>query len=287
MKLNELNLSNVLGDYGAAALKQVGNRLTGNAEGNLSVQDKIAKDKFISDFIGRASTNLNSAIQSGLVDPKAKATPQAAMASPNAKAKPTVQQPTTKQVAPAGQPPANQAPVGQPSTTQQPNTPKTPEEIRKEKQAAAGQVAQQQMAANPAPAKGLPPGVNPEKANAAQQAAGLPPIYKKTADGGWEETDMYKGTFVGDTGGATGIAPQATTTQQAPAQQPQQSKMTPQQTAALKGKLKAGATATSGQSGFKNYVGGSGERMTSVDKSGAPVFQKIQRESTYSNLEYI
>ncbi len=64
-------------------------------------------------------------------------------------------------------------------------------------------------------------------------------------------------------------------------------KMTPQQTAALKGRLKAGATATSGQSGFKNYVGGSGERMTGVDKSGAPVFQKIQREGTYSKLDYI
>jgi hypothetical protein len=63
--------------------------------------------------------------------------------------------------------------------------------------------------------------------------------------------------------------------------------MTPQQVAALKGRLKAGATATSGQSGFKNYVGGSGERMTSVDKSGAPVFQKIQRESKYAKLDYI
>jgi hypothetical protein len=45
---------------------------------------------------------------------------------------------------------------------------------------------------------GLPPGVNPEKANAAQQAAGLPPLYKQTADGGWEETDQAKGSFVGN-----------------------------------------------------------------------------------------
>ena len=44
---------------------------------------------------------------------------------------------------------------------------------------------------------GLPPGVNPEKANAAQQAAGLPPLYKKTADGGSEETDQAKGTWTG------------------------------------------------------------------------------------------
>jgi hypothetical protein len=60
-------------------------------------------------------------------------------------------------------------------------------------------------------AKGLPPGVNPEKANAANIAAGMPPIYKQTADGGWEETDQYKGTWAGDTGGATGITPAATT----------------------------------------------------------------------------
>ena len=73
----------------------------------------------------------------------------------------------------------------------------------------------------------------------------------------------------------------------APTQPAQQSKMTPQQVAALKGKLKAGATPTSGQSGFKNYVGGSSERMTGVDANKAPVFKKIQRESTYSKLDYI
>jgi hypothetical protein len=241
VKLNELNLSHVLGDYGAAAIKQVGNRLIpGNTEGNLSVQDKIAKDKFIADFIGRASTNLNSAIQSGLVDPKIKANPIGGNAGP-------AQGGQTPPGAPSGAtPPASAATPTPPGSTtppasaatptppgQAPGGPKTPEQIRKEKQATAGQVAQQQMAANPAPAK---PG-----------------------------------------------APTAPT-QQAPAQQ---AKMTPQQVAALKGRLKAGATPTSGQSGFKNYVGGSGERMTGVDKSGAPVFQKIQRESKYSKLDYI
>ena len=207
MKLNELNLSHVLGDFGAAAAKQVGNRITGSTEGNLSVQDKIAKDKFLADFIGRASTNLNSAIQSGLVDPNIKAGAPAAKEPP-----------------PEGATP----PSGQQTPPQAPGTPKTPEQIRKEKQAAAGQVAQQQMAANPAPAK---PG--------------------------------------------------------APAAPAQQAKMTPQQVAALKGRLKAGATPTSGQSGFKNYVGGSGERMTGVDASKAPIFKKIQRESRYAKLDYI
>ena len=211
MKLNELNLSHVIGDVGASALKQVGNRITGSAEGNLSVKDKMAKERFIADFIGRANTNLNSAIQSGLVDPNIKAGAAGAV-EPQQDAMPG--------------PSAN-------STPQQPATsaaPKTPAEIQKEKLALAAQAAQQNMASNPAPTQPQQP----------QQPAPT-----------------------------------------------QQAKMTPQQVAALKGKLKAGATATSGQSGFKNYVGGSGERMTGVDKSGAPVFQKIQRESKYAKLDYI
>lgn len=318
MKLNELNLSHVLGDYGAAAVKQVGNRLTGNAEGNLSVKDKIAKDKFIADFIGRASTNLNSAIQSGLVDPKMKSAPQTAVASPNAKAKPTLnQQPTT---------------TVQPNTTQQPTqatgAPKTPAEIQKQKLAAAAQTAQGQMASSPAPSgsggvQGIKSNVD---VNKLQKFNGIVDVSPKiqpapqvkdakgrtwtklpggwTMDGSKRELDRQDSTYQAfddawrvangaqpsNAGVATGQP------QQAPAQQPaaptqqapaQQTKMTPQQVAALKGKLKAGAAPTSGQSGFKNYVGGSGERMTGVDKSGAPVFQKIQRESTYSKLDYI
>jgi hypothetical protein len=177
----------MFGDYGSAAMKQIGNRLTGNSEGNLSVKDKIAKEKFISDFIGRASTNLNSAIQSGLVDPEMQS------GAPDSE---EPQQDVTPD-----------ATSQQSSTSQQPATstaPKTPAEIQKEKLAAAAKVAQDQMANSPAPT--------------------------------------------------------------------QQTKMTPQQTAALKGRLKAGAAPTSGQSGFKNYVGGSGQ---------------VQRESRYAKLDYI
>ena len=240
MKLNELNLNQMFGDYGAAKLKQAGNKLTGNAEGSLSVQDKIAKDKFISDFIGRASTNLNSAIQSGLVDPNLQAGAPGAV-EPQQGATPDA---TTGQ---------------QPSTPQQPATPaapKTPAEIQKEKLAAAAKVAQGQMANNPAPTKlGAPAAPKtPEQIRQEKQA-----VATQTAQGQMAANP-------------------------APAQQ---TKMTPQQTAALKDKLKAGAGATSGQSGFKNYVGGSGERMTGVDKSGAPVYQKIQRESRYAKLDYI
>ena len=168
----------------------------------------------------------------------------------------------------------------------------SPEEIRKTKQADAAKVAQDQMAAPKAPAPtpagtSLPPGVNPEKANAAQQAAGLPPLYKQTADGGWEETDQAKGTFVGN---KTQAAPAPTTTPPPAVTPPADGKMTQAQQDALKAKLQgqrqAGkTTATQTSSGFKNYVGGSGERMTGVDASGAPVYQKIQRESVgYSNF---
>lgn len=233
MKLNELNLSKaVLGDFGTAALKQAGNRLAGNAEGNLSVKDKMAKEKFIADFIGRANTNLNSAIKSGLVDPNIKA------------GAPGVEEPPQQETPPQQTPPQPAQVSGEP---------KTPEQIRKEKLAAAGQVAQQQMANNPAPTKpGAPK--SPEQIRQEKQAA------------------------------ATQTAQSQMAANPAPAQQ---TKMTPQQVAALKGRLKAGAAPTSGQSGFKNYVGGSGERMTGVDKSGAPVFKKIQRESKYSKLDYI
>ena len=177
------------------------------------------------------------------------------------------------------------------TTAQTPAAP-SPEEIRKTKQADAAKVAQDQMAAPKAPAPtpagtSLPPGVNPEKANAAQQAAGLPPLYKQTADGGWEETDQAKGTFVGN---KTQAAPAPTTTPPPAVTPPADGKMTQAQQDALKAKLQgqrqAGkTTATQTSSGFKNYVGGSGERMTGVDASGAPVYQKIQRESVgYSNF---
>jgi hypothetical protein len=163
------------------------------------------------------------------------------------------QQRADQEAAPFSKLPANQA------QTQASN-------IRQQKQKVAAQNAQTQMAANPAPT-GLKPGVNPEKVNAAQQAAGLPPVYKKTANGGWEETDQYKGTQV--------------KTQQPPAQQ---TKMTPQQVAALKGKLKAGVTATSGQSGFKNYVGGSGQRIQGANPDGSPKVVTVNRESKFYKL---
>ena len=180
MRLNDFQqrvdekLENWIGNYGASTVQQMKNRMKGDTEGELSVAEKMGKNKFINDFVARAYATLNSEIQSGRVDPSASSTPK----------------------------------------------PKTPAEIRAEKQKAAAANAQSQMASPAKPA-----------------------------------------------------APQ---------------KVDPQAAAKLKGKLKAGqGLGKKTGAGFKDYVGGSGERMTGVDASRAPVFKKIQRESRYDRLNNI
>jgi hypothetical protein len=180
MRLNDFQqrvdekLENWIGNYGASTVQQMKNRMKGDTEGELSVAEKMGKNKFINDFVARAYATLNSEIQSGRVDPSASSTPK----------------------------------------------PKTPAEIRAEKQKVAAANAQSQMASPAKPA-----------------------------------------------------APQ---------------KVDPQAAAKLKGKLKAGqGLGKKTGAGFKDYVGGSGERMTGVDASRAPVFKKIQRESRYDRLNNI
>lgn len=87
-------------------------------------------------------------------------------------------------------------------------------------------------------------------------------------------------------------APPATEPAPASTTPPAGGKMTAAQQAALKAKLQgqrqAGkTTATQTGGGFKDYVGGSGERMTGVDASGAPVYQKIQRESVEFHSNFL
>lgn len=64
-KLEELRLSSLFGDYGAAALK----KLTGQAGGK-SIEQQMTQDMFLKDFVGDAISSLDTAIQGGLVDPK-------------------------------------------------------------------------------------------------------------------------------------------------------------------------------------------------------------------------
>ena len=126
MRLNDFQqrvdekLENWIDNYGASTVQQMKNRLKGDTEGELSVAEKMGKNKFINDFVARAYATLNSEIQSGRVDPNAKA--------------------------------------------QQQDVPKTPEEIRKEKQAAAAKAAQQQMAANSGKVNATPQKLDPQAA---------------------------------------------------------------------------------------------------------------------------
>lgn len=109
-RVDELALNQVIGDYGAAAAKQIGNRLLGRGEGNLSVKDKMAKDKFLQDFIGRASTALDSAVSSGLVDPNLGGAP----AAPEPK-EPTLDPETTPTPGPTPSPSPSPAPTPGPT----------------------------------------------------------------------------------------------------------------------------------------------------------------------------
>lgn len=126
MRLNDFQqridekLENWIGNYGASAVQQMKNRLSGDTEGELSVAQKMGKNKFVNDFISHAYGTLNSEIQSGRVDPNAK--------------------------------------------SQQQDAPKTPEQIRKEKQAAAAKAAQQQMAANSKKVNATPQKLDPQAA---------------------------------------------------------------------------------------------------------------------------
>lgn len=165
-QLDELGLHDIVGDYGSAALKQVGHKLNpwSRGSGQLSVKDKMASDMFVRDFVGRATEDLVRAIKGGQVNPEntlaepgadatadpydngGKTAPAADKpAAPTAPTQPTASAPTkpaapAKPVQPQGRLPAPQqqqrlsAPVkpGQPAqptrwhTSQQIQQPKRP-----------------------------------------------------------------------------------------------------------------------------------------------------------------
>ena len=70
-KLDELRLSSLVGDYGSAALKS----LFGKAGGK-TMQQQMAQDIFIKDFVGDAISSLETGIKSGLINPSARGTPR-------------------------------------------------------------------------------------------------------------------------------------------------------------------------------------------------------------------
>ena len=151
-QINELDLSSFIGDRGAAAVRSGMDSLTGKATGNQSTEDRMAMDIFLKKFIGNASQAVNQAVQSGLVAKGTGATAQPQAAQPQA----TPAQAKPGQAQPAATPAQAKPGQAQPQAAQA--QAQSPEQIRKQKQAAAGAVAQKQMAANPAPAKAAPAG---------------------------------------------------------------------------------------------------------------------------------
>lgn len=86
-KVNE-KLENKIGGYGAALFQQLGNRIKNDTEGEMTVAQKMGKNKFINNFIANAYGILNSEIQSGRVDPSlsGKTKPEEKPAEPQAQA---------------------------------------------------------------------------------------------------------------------------------------------------------------------------------------------------------
>ena len=149
-QINELDLSSFIGDRGAAGVKSGLASLTGDATGNQSTEDRMAMDLFLKKFIGNAAASVEQAVKSGLVAKGATAPATASAAQPNASA-------------------GTSAPA---ATTAPQTTAQSPEQIRKQKQAAAGAVAQQQMATNPVQAKAAPAvAQSPEQIRQQKQAA--------------------------------------------------------------------------------------------------------------------
>ena len=167
-KLNELDLSSFLGDYGSAAVRSGLGSLGG--KNVLSSTDQMAKDDFIKKFNSRAASGLQSAIDGGLVDPNAAGKTSGANIGTTFGKNPAknpvtnpitnpVTNPTTQVNPQAGK---NVSPTpaqkrGAANTaganafgqmSNQLTAKKSPEQIRQEKQAAATGVAQQQMAQN-------------------------------------------------------------------------------------------------------------------------------------------
>jgi hypothetical protein len=171
-KLNELDLSSFLGDYGSAAVRSGLGSLGG--KNVLSSTDQMAKDEFTKNFTSRAFSGLQSAINSGLVDPTAAGKTSGANIGTNFGKNPVtnpvknpvknpvtnpVTNPTTQTNPTAGKnvSPTPAQKLGAANTAganafgqmaNQLTAKKSPEQIRQEKQAAATGVAQQQMANN-------------------------------------------------------------------------------------------------------------------------------------------
>jgi len=219
--VNEIDARSLFGDYGAAALKTGLGSMAG--KNVLSTTDQMAKDDYITKFTSRALSGLQSAINGGLVDPNAagqgaqttgqttgQTTPQTTQTTPQttqttqqgelpSAADAIAQKRIAAQKAQADairEPGASEGPKYKidPNKQMSPysklpaTTPKTPEQIRQEKLAAATQAAQGQMTPKapdvPVDTPKTPEQIRQEKLAAATQAAQgqMNPMNKLPAD---------------------------------------------------------------------------------------------------------
>ena len=83
-QLSELDMSDVIGNYGAAGVKTIADKINpfSKGSGKISVKDKMASEMFVKDFIGRASEDLARGIKAGLVNPKPATAPEPEKADP-------------------------------------------------------------------------------------------------------------------------------------------------------------------------------------------------------------
>jgi hypothetical protein len=83
-QLAELDMSDVIGNYGAAGVKTIADKVNpfSKSSGKISVKDKMASEMFVKDFIGRASEDLARGIKAGLVNPKPATAPEPEKADP-------------------------------------------------------------------------------------------------------------------------------------------------------------------------------------------------------------
>jgi hypothetical protein len=83
-QLSELDMSDVIGNYGAAGVKTIADKVNpfSKSSGKISVKDKMASEMFVKDFIGRASEDLARGIKAGLVNPKPATAPEPEKADP-------------------------------------------------------------------------------------------------------------------------------------------------------------------------------------------------------------
>ena len=216
-QVNEIDSRSLFGDYGSASMRTGLGSLAG--KNVLSTTDQMAKDDYITKFTSRALSGLESAINGGLVDPNAAG--QGAQTTGQTTPQPTQTTPQTTQTTQQDELPSATDAIAQkriaaqktqadairePGASEGPKykidpnkqmspysklpatTPKTPEQIRQEKLAAATQAAQGQMTtkapAVPVDTPKTPEQIRQEKLAAATQAAQgqMNPMNKLPAD---------------------------------------------------------------------------------------------------------